>query len=37
VGLRAPAKTLGFLYIGYPKDDYPSAPQKDWRDKVTLR
>jgi nitroreductase len=35
VGLTLPAKTLGFLYIGYPKDEYPASTQKDWREKVT--
>jgi nitroreductase len=35
VGLSAPAKTLGFLYIGYPKDEYPTSTLKDWREKVT--
>jgi nitroreductase len=34
VGLEPPAKTLGFLYIGYPKENYPTATQKDWREKV---
>jgi nitroreductase len=35
VGLEPPAKTLGFLYIGYPKDEYPSSTRKDWREKTT--
>jgi nitroreductase len=35
VGLEPPAKTLGFLYIGYPKEAYPTSTQKDWREKVT--
>lgn len=35
LGLEPPAKTLGFLYIGYPKEDYPVATRKDWREKVT--
>jgi nitroreductase len=34
VGLEPPAKTLGFLYIGYPKETYPNSTQKDWREKV---
>ncbi len=34
VGLESPAKTLGFLYIGYPKENYPTPTQKDWRGKV---
>jgi nitroreductase len=34
VGLTPPAKTLGFLYVGYPKDDYPASIKKDWREKV---
>jgi nitroreductase len=34
VGLTPPAKTLGFLYIGYPKENYPTSAQKDWREKV---
>lgn len=34
VGLEPPAKTLGFLYVGYPKDEYPAATEKNWRDKV---
>lgn len=34
VGLAPPAKTLGFLYIGYPKENYPTPTQKDWREKV---
>jgi nitroreductase len=34
VGLEPPAKTLGFLYIGYPKENYPTSTQKDWREKV---
>lgn len=34
VGLTPPAKTLGFLYLGYPKENYPTSPQKDWREKV---
>jgi nitroreductase len=37
VGLESPAKTLGFLYVGYPKNEYPTATRKDWRDKVTWR
>jgi nitroreductase len=35
VGLTPPAKTLGFLYIGYPKETYPTSTQKDWYEKVT--
>jgi nitroreductase len=35
VGLESPAKTLVFLYIGYPKENYPASTQKDWREKVT--
>ncbi|MGL4610513.1 MAG: nitroreductase family protein [Trueperaceae bacterium] len=35
VGLTPPAKTLGFLYIGYPKDAYPTSTRKDWREKMT--
>jgi nitroreductase len=35
VGLESPAKTLGFLYIGYPKETYPPSSQKEWRGKVT--
>jgi nitroreductase len=35
VGLESPAKTLGFLYIGYPKEEYPTSIRKDWREKVT--
>jgi nitroreductase len=34
LGLESPAKTLGFLYMGYPKENYPTSPQKDWREKV---
>jgi nitroreductase len=34
VGLEPPAKTLGFLYVGYPKENYPTSTQKDWREKV---
>jgi nitroreductase len=37
VELESPAKTLGFLYIGYPKNDYPTSTRKDWQLKVDWR
>ncbi len=37
LGLTPPAKTLGFLYVGYPKEAYPTPTRKDWREKVSWR
>lgn len=36
-GLETPAKSLGVLYIGYPKAEYPQGTRKHWQEKVTWR
>lgn len=35
VGLEAPARLLGFLYVGYPAIPWPQGLRGDWREKVT--
>lgn len=36
VGLEAPAKLLGFLYVGKPAGEWPQGKRGDWRDKITF-
>lgn len=37
VGLRAPARLLGFLYVGYPAVPWPQGLRGDWQEKVAWR
>lgn len=37
VGLEAPARLLGFLYVGYPAIPWPEGVRGDWREKVAWR
>lgn len=34
VGHEAPAKLLGFVYVGYPNVPWPEGVRRDWQSKV---
>ncbi len=37
LGIEPPARCLGFLYVGYPKDQWPASPRGAVADKVHWR